>query len=445
MHTYEAREAVQTQVQTSAARTRRFAGRFTPSRGHVAVGARPGCTVATVSAMRIGVVGAGIVGLAVARRIGEVQPGSLITVLEKERSVAMHQTGRNSGVVHAGIYYAPGSLKARLCRRGVELLRVYCDERGIPLEQCGKLVVALDEPELPRLRELERRAVANGVPRLRWLNADGLREIEPNAAGIAGLHSPTTGIIDYREVANALAADIREAGGEVVLGAAVHAIHVRGRTACVEAYRDTFEFDRVVICAGLQSDRVARLAGDEPEPTIVPFRGEYYRLKPGREDLVRGLLYPVPDPAYPFLGVHFTKRIGGGVDVGPNAVLALAREGYRRRDVRLADLAETLRSRGFRSLVRRHWRMGLREVRGSLSKRAFAAQARRYVPDVSPADLVAAPAGVRAQALDADGSLVDDFRISRLGPVTAVRNAPSPGATSSMAIAEYVVEQALAG
>jgi L-2-hydroxyglutarate oxidase LhgO len=394
--------------------------------------------------MRIGVVGAGIIGLAVARRLGELRPDATVTVLDKEHAIATHQTGRNSGVVHAGIYYAPGSLKAQLCRRGVELLRAYCGERGIPVEECGKLVVALDASELDRLRELERRAAANGVPGMRWLERDELREIEPHAAGIAGLHSPTTAITDYRAVAAAFAEDVASAGGSVVSDAEVVGIRTVAGTVRVEtAGAGGFEFDRLSVCAGLQSDRVARLAGDEREPAIVPFRGEYYRLTPEREGLVRGLLYPVPDPAYPFLGVHFTRRVHGGVDVGPNAVLAFAREGYRRRDVRLDDLSETLRSRGFRALARRHWKMGAHELRGSLSKRAFAAEARRYVPEVSADDLVPAPAGVRAQALDPDGSLVDDFRITRIGAVTAVRNAPSPGATSSMAIAEYVADRVL--
>jgi L-2-hydroxyglutarate oxidase LhgO len=396
-----------------------------------------------VPPLRVGVVGAGIVGLAVARRMTELRPDAVVTVLEKEDRVAVHQTGRNSGVVHAGIYYAPGSLKARLCRRGAELLEAYCTERGIPLERCGKLVVALDESELDRLRELERRGRENGVPGLRWLTGDELREIEPHAAGVAGLHSPATGITDYRAVAAALAEDIRAAGGAVRLGAEVTSIRVAGAEARVVAGGDAYAFDRLVLCAGLQSDRVARLAGDEREPRIVPFRGEYYSLRPGAEQLVRGLLYPVPDPAYPFLGVHFTKRIRGGVDVGPNAVLALAREGYRRRDVRVGDVVDTLRSRGFRTLARKHWRMAVRELRGSLSKEAYAAEARRYVPEVSAADLIPAPAGVRAQALDRDGSLVDDFRIHHVGPVVAVRNAPSPGATSSLAIAEHVCTVAL--
>jgi L-2-hydroxyglutarate oxidase LhgO len=392
--------------------------------------------------MRIGVVGAGIIGLAVARRLGELEPGAAITVLEKEPEIAAHQTGRNSGVVHAGIYYAPGSLKAQLCRRGVGLLREYCAERGVPVEECGKLVVAVDESELARLRELERRAHANGVPDVRWLEGPEVREIEPHAAGVAGLHSPTTAITEYRAVTQAFRDDVVATGGSVLLETEVTGIRPSGDVVRVLA-GDEHEFDRLVICAGLQSDRLARIAGDEPEPVIVPFRGEYYRLAPGREDLVRGLLYPVPDPQYPFLGVHFTRRVGGGVDVGPNAVLALAREGYRRRDVRPADVAATLRSSGFRRLARKHWRMGLRELRGSLLKAAFAAEARRYVPVLETADLVRAGAGVRAQALDPDGSLVDDFRIRRLGPVTAVRNAPSPGATSSMAIAEHIASEVL--
>jgi L-2-hydroxyglutarate oxidase LhgO len=278
---------------------------------------------------------------------------------------------------------------------------------------------------------------------VRWVESGALRELEPHAAGIAGLHSPVTAITDYRAIARAYAEDVLAAGGEIALGAEVTALSVEGSRARVVAGGAQHELDRVVLCAGLQSDRVARLAGDEAEPRIVPFRGEYYRLRPERASLVRGLLYPVPDPAYPFLGVHFTNRVGGGVDVGPNAVLAFAREGYRRRDVRPRDLAQTLGSRGFRALARRHWRMGARELWGSLSKRAYAAEAARYVPELTPDDLVPAHAGVRAQALDPDGSLVDDFRIHTLGPVTAVRNAPSPGATSSLAIAEHVVDRIL--
>ena len=392
--------------------------------------------------MRIGVIGAGIIGLAVARRLTELEPGATVAVLEKERDIGSHQTGRNSGVVHAGIYYQPGSMKARLCRRGVSLLRDYCDAREIPVEECGKLVVAVDEEEVGRLRELERRASANAVPGVRWLTSDELLEIEPHATGVAALHSPSTGITDYRAVARAFCDDVLAAGGQVLTGASVSAVRIGNGVIRVMA-DDEYEFERLVICGGLQSDRLARMAGDVEGPVIVPFRGEYYRLGPGREDLVRGLLYPVPDPQYPFLGIHFTRRLGGGVDVGPNAVLALAREGYRRRDVRIGDMSATFRSAGFRRLARKHWRMGVKELRGSLLKSAFAAEARRYVPELATSDLVRAHAGVRAQALDADGSLVDDFRIRRIGHVTAVRNAPSPGATSSMAIAEHIAAEVL--
>jgi L-2-hydroxyglutarate oxidase LhgO len=399
----------------------------------------------TVGAERIGVVGAGIIGLAVARRLTQVAPESSVVVVDKEARPAVHQTGRNSGVVHAGIYYAPGSLKARLCGRGRALLREYCAERGLPYEECGKTVVALDDTELPRLQAIEERATANGVPGLRRLDPAALREIEPEAVGISALHSPTTAIVDFAAVARELAADVAAAGGSLRLGLEVTRIQVAGSEVRVAAGEEQLIFDRLFICAGLQGDRLARAAGDERGPVIVPFRGEYYRLAPGHEELVRGLLYPVPDPAYPFLGVHFTRRVSGGVDVGPNAVLAFAREGYRRRDIRLGDLWETASWPGFRRLARAHWRMGLEEFRGSLFKQAFAAQARRYLPALSAEQLVPGPSGVRAQAVDADGSLVDDFRISRIGPVVAVRNAPSPGATSSLAIAEHIVETGLDG
>ncbi|MCW2904890.1 MAG: putative FAD-dependent oxidoreductase [Streptosporangiaceae bacterium] len=386
-------------------------------------------------------IGAGILGLAVARRLAELRPGTAITVLEKEDRVAAHQTGHNSGVAHAGLYYAPGSLKARLCRRGIGLLREFCAEHGISYEECGKLVIARTDAEVAPLRAIERRATENGVPGLRWLDPHGLREVEPHATGVAALHSPHTAIVDFPAVARAFADDVIRAGGTVRTGCAVTAIRVAGDRVRVVTAGEEMEFDRLVICAGLQSDRMARLAGDAAGPAIVPFRGEYYRLVPGRTNLVRGLIYPVPDPRYPFLGVHFTRRVDGGVDVGPNAVLALAREGYRRRDLRPADLWETLRWPGFRHLARRHWRMGLREMYGSISRHAFVARARSFVPELTVTDVVSAPAGVRAQAVDADGSLVDDFRIGRIGPVVTVRNAPSPAATSSLAIAEHVAGQ----
>jgi (S)-2-hydroxyglutarate dehydrogenase len=393
--------------------------------------------------LRVGVVGAGIVGLAVARRIAELAPDAQLTVLEKEDAVAAHQTGHNSGVVHAGLYYAPGSLKARLCRRGMTLLREFCAQHELAYEECGKLVVARDGSELARFDALEARARANGVPGLRRLDGAELREIEPEACGVAGLHSPHTAIVDFAAVAGALAADVRAAGATVRLGCELTEITRAGRRVKLTAGGEEHVYDRVVLCAGLQADRLARLAGDAVGPAIVPFRGEYLRLVPERAGLVRGLIYPVPDPRFPFLGVHFTRRVGGAVDIGPNAVLALAREGYRWRTASAHDLAEMLRWRGFRRLVRRYWRVGARELHGSLSRRAFLREARAFVPALEAGDVVRGPAGVRAQAIDADGSMVDDFRISRLGALVAVRNAPSPAATSSLAIAEHIVEGVL--
>jgi L-2-hydroxyglutarate oxidase LhgO len=389
----------------------------------------------------IGVVGGGILGLAVARRLSLDLPGTAVTVLEKEDAVATHQTGRNSGVVHAGLYYQPGSLKARLCRRGVGLLREYCQEKGVRYDECGKLVVASTPDELPRLEAILQRATANGVPDLRRVDAVGLAEIEPHAVGVAAVHSPHTAITDYPAVARALADDVATAGGEVLLGFRVTAIssHGPGGGVVVTAADGRRRaFHRLVVCAGLQGDLVARLAGDERGPAIVPFRGEYYRLVAERIHLVRGLIYPVPDPAYPFLGVHFTRRVDGGVDVGPNAVLAAGRQAYRRVAVDPVDLTRTLSWPGFRRLAVTHWRTGLGELAGSVSRRVFMARARVYVPEVRDEDVVPAPPGIRAQAVDRDGSLVDDFRINDLGPIVAIRNAPSPGATSSLAIAEHI-------
>ena len=395
------------------------------------------------AAKRIGVVGAGLVGLAVARRLAEVL-GATVTVFDKETDVAVHQSGHNSGVVHSGIYYAPGSLKATLCRRGVGLIKDFCAEHELEYREIGKVVVARNEAEVVRLRDLEQRAHANGVPGVKWLGAEELREIEPRVRGLAALHSPSTAIVDYRGIARAMAGDLEKHGGQLLLGRAVTGITPVGERVGVQDGRgERHVFDSLVVCAGLQSDAMARLAGDTAGPAIVPFRGEYFRLVPQRADLVRGLVYPVPDPAYPFLGVHITPRIDGSVDVGPNAVLALAREGYRRRDVNLLDLGRTLAWPGTLRLFRRHWRMGAHELYGSFSKRVFTAAAQDYVPELTVRDLVRAPAGIRAQAVDRDGSLVDDFRISTLGPVTAVRNAPSPAATASLAIAEHVVDRIL--
>ncbi|WP_328397591.1 L-2-hydroxyglutarate oxidase [Nocardia sp. NBC_00416] len=388
----------------------------------------------------VAIVGAGIVGLAIGRELAHRRPGDRIVVLEKEDHVAAHQTGHNSGVVHAGIYYQPGSLKAVLCARGRSLLRDYCTERGLPYEECGKLVVAVDDEEIPRLNALEARAGDNAVPELRRVNRSEIRDIEPFAEGIAALYSPRTAITDFRRVAESYAADLVAAGGEVWLSRSVDGITRTASGIEVVMGQEVLRADRVIVCAGLHADTVAGLAGAEPGPRIVPFRGEYMNVVAAKADMVRGLVYPVPDPRYPFLGVHFTRRVSGAVEVGPNAVLAFAREGYRRSHLSARDFADTLRWPGFRRMARQHWRTGVEEIYGSLSATAYMRKAQRYIPAIGAADVVRGGSGVRAQALDADGTLVDDFRIDRLGAVTAVRNAPSPAATSSLAIAEYVVD-----
>ncbi|EGG46935.1 MULTISPECIES: L-2-hydroxyglutarate oxidase [Streptomyces] len=386
----------------------------------------------------IGIVGAGIVGLATGRHIALSRPGTRVVVLEKESGVAVHQTGHNSGVVHAGIYYAPGSLKAALTVRGVALLREYCQDRALPYKEIGKLVVAVRPDELGRMADLYARARNNHVPELREVSREEIREIEPHAGGLAALHSPRTAITDYRAIAGEFARDIESAGGQVRFGFPVTSL--TGVPGGVEAGSgaERIRVDRLVLCAGLQSDSLARLAGDTGAPRIVPFRGEYMLLRPERAHLVRGLVYPVPDPRYPFLGVHFTPRVDGSVEVGPNAVLATAREGYRRSTISPRDLAGLAGYPGTWRMAARHWRTGVREYRGSLSRTAFMRDAGHYVPGVGARDVVRGGAGVRAQALDPDGTLVDDFRIHRVGRVTAVRNAPSPAATASMAIAEHI-------
>ena len=402
--------------------------------------------------LRVGVVGGGIIGVSLARRLLQLLPDAEVTLLEKEPRLGAHQTGHNSGVVHAGIYYQPGSLKARLCRRGVTLLKDFCLQRGLAYDECGKLVVALDEQDQARLNDIHERAIANGVPGVRLVGPTEMRQIEPAVTGVAALYSPVTAIVDFAAVTQALADDGQAAGLTVLLGHQVVGIAHRNSEVRVATRRPgaarrepgaDFGFDRLVLCAGVESDRLAMLAGDEREPAIVPFRGEYYLLRPQRRALVRGLIYPVPDPRFPFLGVHLTRRYDGEVLVGPNAVLALAREGYRHRDIRPRDVWDTVHWRGFRRFAYKHWRTGAREITGSLWKRAFATQAARYVPELTSADLVAGPSGVRAQALGRDGALVDDFRISNRGRVTAVRNAPSPAATSSLAIAEYLADLVL--
>jgi (S)-2-hydroxyglutarate dehydrogenase len=387
----------------------------------------------------IGVVGGGIVGLAIARELGQRVPDARIVVFEKEDQLARHQTGHNSGVVHAGIYYKPGSLKAELCTRGRSLLLEYCAERRLPYEECGKLVVAVDPAELGRLNALEETARRNGVPGLRRVEGSGIVEVEPHAAGLVALHSPATAITDYVAVAEEFAADVEAAGGRILLSTTVTGVNRRAAGVEVTTQHEKHLVDRLVICAGLQADRVSQLADGADGPRIIPFRGEYMAVREAKRDLVKGMIYPVPDPRYPFLGVHYTRRVSGGLEVGPNAVLALRREGYRRLNVNPADMRSIASWPGFWRMARTHWRTGITEVRGSLSVRAYMRVAARYVPEIGAADVVRAGAGVRAQAVDRDGSLVDDFRISSSDRITSVRNAPSPAATSSLAIAEYVV------
>lgn len=392
-----------------------------------------------MSGQRYVVVGGGIVGLATAREVARRLPDATVTVVDKEPAVGLHQTSHNSGVVHAGLYYPEGSLKARLCARGRGLLARFCTDHGLAYQECGKVVVARNRDELERLAAIESRARANGVPGLRRLDAAGLAEVEPHAAGVGALHSPHTAITDFGAVARALADGLRvRTGFEVTWFTSRPAEVVVGGPAGEE-----IPADRVIVCGGLQSDVLARLAGSSSAPVIVPFRGEYWRLVPGKAALVRGLIYPVPDPRYPFLGVHFTRRVDGSVDVGPNAVLGLAREGYHRRHVDPLFLAGLARSRSFWAMARANWRAGAYELMGSLSKRTFLARAATLVPGIGPLDVERAPAGIRAQAVDGDGSLVDDFRIARPGAddrIVAVVNAPSPAATSSLAIAEYICD-----
>ena len=390
---------------------------------------------------RIGVVGGGIIGLAVARELARTRPGAEVTVLEAEDRLATHQTGRNSGVVHAGLYYRPGSLKATLCREGMAMLRAYCAEHGLRYAEVGKVVVAVGDAERPGLEQIAERALANGVPDIRRLNAAALREVEPHAAGVAAVHSPHTAVTDFPVVAARLAADVEMLGGRVLLGHRVRGVRRHGDRVLVLAGVRVHGFDLLVGCAGLGGDALAKAAGCPGEVRIVPFRGEYYRLSAASRSLVRGLIYPVPDPRYPFLGVHLTRRIDGEVLAGPNAVLALAYQGYRWRDVRPADLGAVLAWPGTRRMAARYWRTGLSEMAGSLSKHRFLALTRAYLPALEPADLETAASGVRAQAVLRDGTLLDDFAIDVCDRVVLVRNAPSPGATSSLAIARHVVSR----
>nr|WP_294084302.1 L-2-hydroxyglutarate oxidase [Sphaerobacter sp.] len=404
-----------------------------------ALGRREGGMVAD-ERFDIAIVGAGIVGLATARELLTRRPGLRVGILDKEPAIAQHQTGHNSGVIHAGVYYAPGSLKARACVAGKAKLIRFCEEHHIPYELCGKVIVATEESELPRLHELYKRGQANGVPGLELIGPKRLREIEPHVEGIQALYSPTTGIVDFGRVAHAYADEVQARGGTILTGHEVTDITQRDGLRQLVTPAGTIEARIVITCAGVYADRVARLTGAPESPKIVPFRGDYYVLRPERAEMVRSLIYPVPDPRFPFLGVHFTRRIDGSVWLGPNAVLAFSREGYRFRDVNLRDLTETLAFPGFRKLARRYWRTGGAEMYRDLSKRSFLKALQRYMPDLRPDDLLPGPSGVRAQALAPDGSLVDDFVVDRQEGALHVRNAPSPAATSSLAIAELIAD-----
>lgn len=386
------------------------------------------------------VIGGGVVGLATARQLLLDRPGAEVCVLEKEAQVGQHQTGHNSGVIHAGVYYRPGSLKATLCRAGSRSMVEFCAEHGIPVQVCGKLIVATDQTEIPRLRALHERARANGLD-VTWLTPEQAAEHEPHVSCVAAMHVPTTGITDFGAVCRTLAALVEKAGGQVRLGTRVTGIHARDRGFTVVTSAGEVTADVVVNCAGLYADRVAKLAGVDPPARIVPFRGEFYDLRPQRRDLVRGLIYPVPDPRLPFLGVHLTRMIDGSVHAGPNAVLATAREGYGWGRFSLRDVAGIVGWPGMWRLARRHLRNGVAEVRRSLSRRRFAADLARLVPALTAADIVRAGAGVRAQAVRRDGGLVDDFLIVARPGQLHVLNAPSPAATSSLEIAKYLVNQ----
>jgi (S)-2-hydroxyglutarate dehydrogenase len=389
------------------------------------------------------VIGGGIVGLATAYRLTEERPGLRIAILEKEAELATHQSGHNSGVLHAGLYYAPGSLKARLCREGKAAIEAFAETHEIPFERCGKLVVALHESELDRLSALRERAIANGVPGLEEVGPERIRELEPHAAGVRGLWSPETGIVDFRRVALAMADDLRARGVSLQTASEVRGLDPRTDEVILTTPSGEVRAGLVIACAGLQADRVAALGGSPGGPRIVPFRGDYYTLTVDARHLVRGLLYPVPDPRFPFLGVHFTKRIDGGVWAGPNAVLAFAREGYRRRDIVPRDLLGTLTDRGFMRLAGRYLRTGLGEMWRDWWKPAFVRELQRYVPEIQADQLRFGPSGVRAQAVTRDGTMVDDFVLGGSGRILHVRNAPSPAATSSLAIGGMLATTAL--
>lgn len=389
------------------------------------------------------VVGAGLIGLATAREFLERHRDVRLAVLEKEPAVALHQSGHNSGVIHSGIYYTPGSLKAQLCVEGVRRLTAFCDEKGVPYRRCGKLIVATRESELPRLEELLRRGRANGVPGLEVIGPERISEIEPHARGLRAILSAGTGIVDFPQVAKALAADVEAAGGTMITGAIVAGIKRGGPGWILETARGSIRAGAVITCGGLHADRLARMTGGSLNPRIVPFRGEFWQLKPERSFLVQALIYPVPNPAFPFLGVHLTRRMSGEVWLGPNAVLALAREAYRRSTLQFRDLGGWILWPGFWRMAARYWRMGVGEIYRGLIRRALMKELQRIVPPMRADDIKPAPSGVRAQAVDRTGKLVDDFIFDEEDGILHVRNAPSPAATACLAIASRVVDRFL--
>ncbi len=391
----------------------------------------------------VAIVGGGLVGLATAYQLLRRSPDLAVAVIEKESELARHQSRHNSGVLHAGLYYQPGSLRARLCVAGKEELEAFALDHDIPFRRTGKLVVALDRRDLPRLDELRRRGRANGVPGLVELGPEEMGAVEPHVVGIRALYVPGTGVIDFSRVAQAIADEIRTAGGHLLLGREVVGIRETTSDSILLTRQGEIRTRHAINCAGLHADRVTEMGGRRPQARIVPFRGDYYSFRPRARGLVRGLVYPVPDPAFPFLGVHFTRTINDDVWAGPNAVLAFAREGYRRHDLDLGDVRDTLAYPGFRRLAGRHWRYGISELWRDLVKSAFLRSCRRYLPELRKDDLAFGPSGVRAQALAEDGSLVDDFLLDETDAATHVQNAPSPAATASLAIGRVISERAL--
>lgn len=391
------------------------------------------------------IIGGGIVGLASALQLKQQNPSLKITLIEKEQTLAKHQTGNNSGVIHSGIYYKPGSLKATNCIRGYNLLLDFCSANDVPFDLCGKIIVATEERELPLLQNLFIRGQQNGLTGLTQLTAEQLNEYEPHVTGLAGIAVPQTGIVDYTQVALKYAEKIQELGGEIILGEQVIDIQSGGNTSAIVTQKTTYHAKLVINCAGLYSDKIARLTSNRVTVTvkIIPFRGEYYKLKKEKEYLVKNLIYPVPDPNFPFLGVHFTRMMKGGVEAGPNAVLAFSREGYKKSDINLSELGESLAWPGFQKVAMKYWKTGMGEMYRSFSKAAFTKALQKLIPEIQQSDLEDGGAGVRAQACDRSGGLLDDFMILEEQRVINVCNAPSPAATSSLSIGETVAGLAL--